>query len=142
MPELTTLTDPEAELLVLGSVLIDDAYLSTVREVLAPEHFSNAEYRTVYRAMLALADRSIPVEAITVFWEMQAIGGDEMKKPSILAHAASLALTPCHARFYADRVRDMAERRRMFTEAQTMAGKALDKSKPVNRRATKGGVPV
>lgn len=144
MSELITLTDPEAELVILGSILIDDSYLPPIREVLAPEHFSNAETRTVYRAILALADRGVGIDAMTVFWEMQAIGGDEMKKPSILAHSASLPLTPCHARFYAERVRDLAERRRLFTEAQRIAGAALNKTKPAEQRnrREKGGIEL
>lgn len=136
MDELTKLTDPEAERLVIGSILIDDLYMPDVRAFLQAEDFTGADYRMIYRAMLALSDRGVGIDAWTLRWEWEAIGGKV--KPSVLAECASLP-TACHAVHYAQRVHDLAERRRMVAEAQRIAGAAYDISKPVVR-GTKGGI--
>lgn len=142
MDELSRLTDDDAERCVIGSILIDAQYLPDVREVLAPEDFANALHRTAYRAMLALADRGAPADDVwTVLWEMEAIGGVEARKLSLLAWAASMP-TACHARWYAERVRDLAGRREMLVDAQRLAARALDRSKPVHRAVRKGGVTL
>ena len=137
--ELTKLTDPDAERLVIGSILIDDTYMLDVRAFLRAEDFTGAEYRQIYRAMLALSDRAVPIDFWTLRWEWEAIGGKV--RPSVLAECASLP-TACHAAYYAQRVHDLAERRRMFTEAQRIAGAALDISKPVAGRNKPGGIMV
>ena len=142
MNELSKLTDDDAERCVIGSVLIDARYLPAVREVLAPEDFANALHRIAYRAMLALADRGAPADDVfAVLWEMEALGGAEAHKPSLMAWSLMLP-TACHARWYAERVRDLAERRRMLMEAQRLAGDAMDRSKPVQRAPRKGGVAL
>ena len=140
MDELTKLTDTEAEMLVIGSLLIDDVYLPDVRAIVSPEDFTDATYRQLYRAMLVLADRGVGVDVWTLLWEWEAIGGKP--KPSVLAQAAGAIPTACHARHYAERVHDLAERRRMLREAQQIAGAALDISRPVSGRAKPGGVEV
>ena len=143
MNELSALTDPEAERLVIGSLCIDAGYLPSVRAILAAEDFSDQRCRHFYRAMLVLDDRGVPADdAMCLYWELQALGFMEDAKPSHIAWCASLPLTPCHAVHYALRVKDLADRRRMFTEAQRMAGAALDRSVPVAGRGKPGGIQI
>jgi len=137
MDELAKLTDPEAEFLTVGSILIDDAYLPETRAVVAPEDFTQGPLRLYYRAMLALADRGVGVDVYTLKWEVMSMD-ERAWKPSIAAQMGSLP-TACHARHYAERVHDLAERRRMLREAQQIAGAALDITKPIIK-GTKGGV--
>ncbi len=139
MDELTTLIDLDAERGVIGSLCIDDAHLPAVRAIIAPEDFTDPRCRHFYRAMLAMADRGVPVDAWTLRWELEALGFMEDAKPSHIAWCASITPTSAHAVHYAQRVHDMAERRRMFSEAQRIAGAALDRTKPVVK-GTKGGV--
>jgi replicative DNA helicase len=137
MDELTKLTDTEAEMLVIGSLLMDTQYTPDVRAFLRAEDFTAVDYRHIYRAMMQLADRGLPTDDIwLVLVEWESLG--DKPKPSVLAECASLP-TACHARHYAERVHDLAERRRMLREAQQIAGAALDITKPIIK-GSKGGV--
>ena len=68
MIALVDTTIRDAELSVLGSVLISDVTLDmlTVEEGLQPEHFESTDRAGAYRAMLALADEGDPVDPLTL----------------------------------------------------------------------------
>jgi replicative DNA helicase len=61
----------EAERLVLGSILMDDALMHDVRPVLAPEDFSLERNRRIWRRACERYDAGKPVDRITVFTALQ-----------------------------------------------------------------------
>ena len=62
----------EAERTVLGAVILDNTTLSTVANRLLPAHFSTHGHQTIYRAMLALFERSEGIDLVTLKNEMGA----------------------------------------------------------------------
>jgi replicative DNA helicase len=56
----------DAEMSVLGCLLLDQEKLMTVIEVLKPEDFYREEHREIYLAILALFDKSVPIDILTV----------------------------------------------------------------------------
>jgi replicative DNA helicase len=72
----------EAEESVLGGIMLDNAALDRVVELVQPDDFYRGAHRKVYRAMLALSERSEPVDLITLSeilkarGELAEIGGD------------------------------------------------------------------
>ncbi len=75
--------DMMAERSVLGAILIDPSAVSSVLEILQPDHFYIEENRLVFAAMLALFEKHQPVDLITITTELKSqgtiekIGGSE-----------------------------------------------------------------
>jgi replicative DNA helicase len=109
--------DIDAEMSVLGAVLIAQEALSNLQvEVrLRPDDFYLPKHASIFRAMLALADRSEPVDALTVAaeldrqGELQQVGGQTYihSLPSSVPSAA-------HVSQYGTIVRDRAQLRRLL----------------------------
>src|SRR3954453_16736314 len=107
----------EAEVSVLGAVLIAEAALSQLQvEVrLRPEDFYLPKHGSIFRAMLTLADRSEPIDALTVALrperqsELAQVGGTAYvhSLPSSVPSAG-------HVAQYGQIVRDRAQLRRLL----------------------------
>jgi replicative DNA helicase len=71
----------EAERTVLGAVLVDNAAFNSAAEVLVREDFYREAHRRIYDAMAALAERSQPIDLVTLKDELtrasalEAVGG-------------------------------------------------------------------
>ena len=65
---------PEAEKLVLGTLLTESNKLNDVRELLPLDAFYNDTYKDVYRAILSLSDKGERVDVITVMAECPKLG--------------------------------------------------------------------
>jgi hypothetical protein len=103
----------QAEAALIGSLLIDPAALERVAAVVSAEDFTRPAGRLTYGAMLALRQRGIAVDFVTVCAELQrtgglaAIGGD-----GTLIYCVNAAPTSLHALDYARIVADLGRERR------------------------------
>jgi replicative DNA helicase len=69
-------TDPlEAERTCLGAVLVDNVCIEGLAEIVRVEHFENALHREMYRAMLAMHERSERIDPVTLRAEMGSLDG-------------------------------------------------------------------
>lgn len=66
MSEETLFVHAESERMVLGAVLIDNAAMHQLGDALVPRHFSDAKHVAIWGAMLALYERSQPIDIVTV----------------------------------------------------------------------------
>ncbi len=67
----------EAEKTVLGAVLVDNAAFSSAAEVLTREDFYRESHRRIFEAMAVLAERSQPIDLVTLKNELLRGGGLE-----------------------------------------------------------------
>jgi replicative DNA helicase len=71
----------EAERTVLGAVLVDNSAFNSAAEVLSRDDFYRDGHRRIFEAMAALAERSIPIDTVTLKDELartsslEAVGG-------------------------------------------------------------------
>src|SRR5947208_15120625 len=71
----------EAESSVLGGILLENDAINVVLELLRTGDFYRESHRKIFRAMIELADRSEPVDIITLSeclnkrGELEAVGG-------------------------------------------------------------------
>lgn len=65
------LHDLEAERVLLGAVIVDNAVLAGIEGAIRPEHFAAQRNRAIYTAMLSLAEGGRPVDLITLRDELQ-----------------------------------------------------------------------
>jgi replicative DNA helicase len=102
----------EAERGVLGSILLVNEAYDDVADKLQAHHFYNDANQRIYKAIHALYERSVRIDAVTLFeelkrtGELEHIGGDDylVQVLESVPHAA-------HAKYYADIVRDRAIQR-------------------------------
>jgi len=64
----------EAEMNILGCLLLDQEKLTTVLEIIKSDDFYREEHREIYVAMLALFDRSVPIDILTVGEQLRSQG--------------------------------------------------------------------
>ncbi|MGE0456074.1 MAG: replicative DNA helicase [Vicinamibacteria bacterium] len=71
----------EAERTVLGAVLVDNAAFNSAAEILTRDDFHREGHRRIFEAMAALAEKSAPIDTVTLADELQreqaleAVGG-------------------------------------------------------------------
>ena len=78
----------EAERTVLGAVLVDNAAFNSAAEVLARDDFYREAHRRIFDAMAALAERSQPIDLVTLKDEL--IRGSALEAVGGAAYLASL----------------------------------------------------
>ncbi len=82
--------NPEAERTVLGAVLVDNSAFNSAAEILTRDDFYREAHRRIFEAMAALAEKSQPIDLVTLKDELgrgaslEAVGG-----PAYLASLAS-----------------------------------------------------
>lgn len=102
----------EAERGVLGSILLVNETFDDVADTLQAHHFYNDANQRIYKAIHSLYERSVRIDAVTLYeelkrtGELEHIGGDEylVQVMESVPHAA-------HAKYYADIVRDRSIQR-------------------------------
>jgi replicative DNA helicase len=114
--------DIDAEMSVLGAVLIAEPALSTLQvEVrLRPEDFYLPKHASIFRAMLTLADRSQPVDALTVAAELDRQSELEQVGGTPYIHSLPSSVPSAgHVTQYGQIVRDRAQLRRLLSTLRT-----------------------
>jgi replicative DNA helicase len=125
--EATPPQSREAEEGVLGSLLIDPEAISEVAALITPDDFYNWGRRTIYTAILSLAQRHIPADYLTLCEELRRQGQlDEVGGASEVAALIGAVPTSRHAEYYARIVAKKAECRRLLQAAAKIAQLACE----------------
>ncbi|TAJ24730.1 MAG: replicative DNA helicase [Planctomycetota bacterium] len=117
----------DAERSLLGALLLESDRMVEVADVVRPEDFYERRNGLVFDAMLGLAERSTPIdpvsvgEALRARGQFQEVGGNEHLL-ELLAAVTSTA----HATYHARVINETALLRRLAREAQEIVGAALD----------------
>ena len=120
MPDRLPPQDTEAERAVLGSVLIDQAAISDVMEVVVPGDFYLRKNRLVYEAMLALYNSGEAPDVVAVASKLNS-HLEECGGAAYLSSLTDEAVVSVHAEQYARIVARKALRRRWIAAAGRIA---------------------
>lgn len=122
----------DAEMSLLGAILIDDNVLADVSDKLRADDFYDKRHAAVFASMMRLYEKHKPVDLLTLSDELQAknaletVGGS-----SYLTELTNYVPTAAHAAAYADLVRTKAVRRRLIKASSEIAELAYDEDKPI-----------
>lgn len=132
----------EAEMALLGSILVDREMMATVAELIEPTDFYAAMHETIYTALLSLYERGEPLDKITLSEELKRRG--QLEKVGGLAYLTSLmdtVPTAASAEYYANIVREKSSLRglihagtlitRIGYEGEDDVEGAIDKSEQI-----------
>lgn len=126
-PERVPPSDIPAEVVTLGSMVLDDAARATVLATLQAADFFRPAHATIYAALAELHAAGEPVDLVTLPAKLAERGGlDNVGGREYLAELVNG--TPCaaNAEHYAGIVRAHAEKRRLHSAAVQIAEAALD----------------
>ncbi|MGQ9707392.1 MAG: replicative DNA helicase [bacterium] len=129
-PERTPPQVIEAEAAVLGAILLDPEALARVMPILKPEHFYSPAHRRVYEAMLALFDKKMPYDIVTVsaelrrMKELEAVGGQPF-----LSSLQDTILTSANCEEHARLVLERAIQRQLIQTATEIVQAAYDEGR-------------
>ena len=93
----------DAEMAVLGSMLLDKEALEDSLEILQPQHFYKEAHQVIFAAIKNMADRNQAVDIVTLVEELKRqkvltkVGGEVY-----LAQLESKVSTAAHAKYYAE----------------------------------------
>lgn len=117
----------EAEQSVLGAILVDNAALQEVAELIGPADFYRHEHATIFDALAAMITARQPADTITLLERLQADG--KHAEVGGLTYLDALAVTvpnARHVRRYAEIVRERSIRRRVIAATDEIATRAFN----------------
>lgn len=123
--------DVEAERAVLGSILIQPSTLDLAVEQIGPEDFYRTEHQLLFKAMVALSEKTGAIDRVTLVnhlrdrGELEAVGG-----PAVIPDLADAVPTAANLKHYATIVRKKGMLRRLIDSATTIVQEAYEASDP------------
>jgi len=105
----------DAEMSLLGAILINEDVLADVTEEVKPRDFYDKRHATIYEAMLRLFEQHKPVDLLTLKDELKKKEQlEEVGGSSYLTELTNYVPTAAHASSYAEIVAQKAVRRRLI----------------------------
>ena len=119
----------EAEMSVIGSMLMDRDAITEACEVLSKEDFYHRQYGIMFEAIRELYNEDIPVDLVTVRNRLQKDGAPpEMQTADFLRDILSAVPTSVNARTYAGIVHEKAILRRLIKASEEIVQKCYEGS--------------
>ena len=112
----------DAEVSLLGAVLIDEDVLTRVTDVLHADDFYDKRHVAIFEAMLKLYEAHSPVDLLTLSNELKKKDALEMVGGmDYLTELTNMVPTAAHAEHYAEIITQNAMRRRLIHVASDIA---------------------
>ncbi len=108
----------EAEMSVIGAILLDKDALIKIADVISPDDFYDPKHRIIFQAILHLFERNVAIDILTIAdvleskKELEKIGGS-----AYLSQLASLVPSAGNVTYYAQIVRKKGSLRRLIHTA-------------------------
>jgi replicative DNA helicase len=119
--------DQDAELSVLGSILLDPLSVAKVLQFLHPEDFYRENNGQIYRAALDLFAAGEPIDNVTLAAQLQTMGMlDRIGGRAQLASMQSAVPTAANIEYYGRIVKEKAYKRRLISAGSNIAGFGYD----------------
>ncbi len=123
----------EAEVSVLGAVLIDKDAIVDIADIIFPEYFYETGHSEIFEAALELFEERVPIDLITMAERLKKkkalkkIGGR-----AYLTELANSVPTSAHVLSYAQIVKDLYTKRRLISAANQISQAAFDEGEEVS----------
>lgn len=122
----------DAEMSLLGAILINDEVLANVSDRLKAQDFYDKRHATIYGAMFRLYEHHKPIDLLTLSDELtkrdelELVGGS-----AYLTELTNYVPTSTHAEAYADMIIQKAIRRRLIKASSDIAELGFDEDKNI-----------
>lgn len=117
----------EAEMSILGGILLENEAINRVLEVLTPEDLYRESHRKILKAMIGLNERGEPCDLITLTETLKQKGElDEVGGAAYLATLVDFVPTAANIHYYSRIVKEKGIVRKLITAATDIASKGYD----------------
>jgi len=119
----------DAEVSVLGALLLDKDAIISVAEFLTSEDFYDERHNRIFECVLKLYEDRVPIDVLTVSEKLKEIKW--LKKiggTTYLAEIANRVPTAAHVEHYGKIVKDQATKRSLMTAASKLVELSMDES--------------
>ena len=117
----------EAEKCVLGAILINNPAFNQAAEVIDAQDFFRDAHRRIFDKMVALQERSEPVDLVTLKDELTRSGDlDDVGGPAYIASLTDGVPRSANVEYYAKIVKEKSTLRRLIQSATEVLGRAYD----------------
>ncbi|TMF51070.1 MAG: replicative DNA helicase [Chloroflexi bacterium] len=121
--------DLDAEMSIIGSILLDPLSIAKVLQFLHPEDFYRENNGQIYRAALDLFAAGEPIDNVTLAAQLQQMGLlDRVGGRAQLASMQSAVPTAANIEYYGRIVKERAYKRRLISAGGNIAGFGYDDS--------------
>src|SRR5438093_435552 len=121
--------DLDAEMSILGSILLDPLSIAKVLQFLHPEDFYRENNGQIFRAALDLFAAGEPIDNVTLASQLQTMGLlDRVGGRAQLASMQSAVPTAANIEYYGRIVKEKAYKRRLISAGGNIAGFGYDDS--------------
>ena len=133
----------DAEVSLLGAVLIDEEVLTRVTDTIGSDDFYDKRHKAIFAAMLKLYETHKPVDLLTL--------SDELKKKdeldmiggmNYLTELTNMVPTAAHAEHYADMITQKAMRRRLIKASSEIAEMGFNEDQQVSELLEKAEAEI
>ena len=117
----------DAEISVLGALLLDRDAITSVAEFLESVHFYDERHRDIYSSMIELYEERVPIDVLTVSErlkrkkQLKKVGGS-----GYLAELSNRVPTSAHVEHYGKIVKDASTKRSLTTAATKLVDMSFD----------------
>lgn len=119
--EITKKFDKDAELAVIGSILIDPGVINAISEVLSPDDFYGNNGKRIYGKAVEMNAKNEPIDIVTLYQALKADNPERATDDKVLmVHAMEITPTAANVMSYANIVHNMA-----IARTAMMIGRAL-----------------
>ncbi|MBU2572492.1 MAG: replicative DNA helicase [Elusimicrobia bacterium] len=116
----------EAEMAVLGAMLIEKELIDTVSEIVQAKHFYSDIHRRIFEAIIDLYNRNQPVDIVTLTDELKKSNRlDELGGQKYLADLMDKVSTSAHTQAYAQLVKEKALLRELIRVSTAVIEKSF-----------------
>jgi replicative DNA helicase len=117
----------EAEKCVLGAILINNPAFNQASEVIDAQDFFRDAHRRIFDKMVALSERSEPIDLVTIKDELTRSGDlDDVGGPAYIASLTDGVPRSANVEYYAKIVKEKSTLRRLIQSATDVLGRAYD----------------
>jgi replicative DNA helicase len=128
----------EAEMSILGGILIDNDAINRVLEMLTPEDFYRESHRKIFQAMMKLSDLREPCDLITMTDMLKKAGElEEIGGAAYLATLVDYVPTAANISYYCKMVKEKSTNRKLISVATEIVSRGYDEQADVDEMLDK-----
>lgn len=117
----------EAEMSILGGILIDNDAINRVLETLKPEDFYRESHRKIFQAMMLLSEKREPCDMITMTDILKKAGNlEEVGGAAYLATLVDYVPTAANIAYYCRMVKEKSVNRRLISVATEIVSRGYE----------------
>ena len=123
----------EAEMSILGGVLLDNEAINRALEVIRPEDFYRESHRKIFKAMIDLSNNGEPCDLITLTTVLKKMGAlEDTGGGAYLATLVDYVPTAANISYYCKIVKEKAITRNLITAATEIVTQSFDEQSSVD----------